>query len=138
MIDPRTAPYAALLIRLALGAMFIAHGLTKWLLFTLPGTAEFFASVGFPGWTAYPVTALEVVGGAALVLGVYVRPLAALLAVELLAAASVHWHNGWMFSNPDGGWEYPVFLAVTCAALALLGDGVHALKASGTVPVGAR
>lgn len=128
MIDTRMAPYAALLLRLALGVMFIAHGLLKWLVFTLPGTAEFFASVGFPGWTAYPVTFLEILGGAALILGVAVRPLAAVLTVELLGAATVHLSNGWLFSNKDGGWEYPVFLAVACAALALLGEGAYALR----------
>jgi putative oxidoreductase len=128
MIDARMAPYAALLLRLALGAMFIAHGLLKWLVFTLPGTAEFFASVGFPGWTAYPVTFLEILGGAALILGVVVRPLAAVLTVVLLGAATVHLSNGWLFSNKDGGWEYPVFLAVACAALALLGEGAYALR----------
>jgi putative oxidoreductase len=127
MIDTKTAPYAALLLRLALGVMFIAHGLTKLLVFTLPGTAEFFASVGFPGWTAYPVTALETLGGAALVVGVFVRPLAAVMAVELLGAAWVHLGNGWMFANKDGGWEYPVFLAAASAALALLGPGAFAL-----------
>lgn len=128
MIDARTAPYAALLLRVSLGVMFIAHGLLKWLVFTLPGTVEFFASVGFPGWTAYPVTALEIIGGAMLVLGVFTRPLAVVLAFELLGAATVHWANGWLFSNKDGGWEYPVFLALACAALALLGDGALALK----------
>jgi putative oxidoreductase len=128
VIDTRMAPYAALLLRLALGVMFIAHGLLKWLVFTLPGTAEFFASVGFPGWTAYPVTFLEILGGAALILGVVVRPLAAVLTVELLGAATVHLPNGWLFSNKDGGWEYPVFLAVACAALALLGEGAYALR----------
>jgi len=128
MFDAKTAPYAALLLRLALGLMFVAHGLTKWFVFTMPGTAEFFASVGFPGWTAYPVTALEILGGAALIAGVFVRPLAAVLAVELLVAATVHFSNGWMFSNKDGGWEYPVFLAVACVVLALLGEGAFSLR----------
>jgi|ERR1035437_768332 putative oxidoreductase len=130
MLDTRTAPYAVTLLRAALGVMFLAHGLLKGLVFTLPGTAEFFASVGFPAWTAYPVTALEILGGLALVLGVYTRPLAAVLALELLGASQVHLANGWLFSNKDGGWEYPVFLAVACAVLALLGDGAWALKPS--------
>ena len=52
MIDTRTAPYAALLLRIALGVMFLAHGLTKLLVFTLPGTAQFFAKIGFAGWLA--------------------------------------------------------------------------------------
>lgn len=63
MIDSRTAPYAVLLLRLALGVMYLAHGLTKLLVFTLPGTAQFFAKVGFAGWLAYPVTYFEIVGG---------------------------------------------------------------------------
>ncbi|HSB25695.1 MAG TPA: DoxX family protein [Burkholderiaceae bacterium] len=128
MIDTKLAPYAALLLRVALGVMFIAHGLTKWLVFTLPGAAKFFASVGFPGWTAYPVTFLEIVGGAALVAGIFVRPLAAVFTIELLAVASVHLPNGWLFTNKNGGWEYPVFLAFASAALALLGEGAYALR----------
>lgn len=128
MIDSRTAPYGVALLRVALGVMFLSHGLLKWLVFTLPGTAEFFVSVGFPGWTAYPVTLLEIAGGAALVLGIYTRPLAAVLTLELLGAAKVHLANGWQFGNKDGGWEYPVFLAVACAGLALMGDGAFALK----------
>ena len=49
MIDARTAPYAALLLRVALGAMFIAHALLKYYVFTLPGTAPFFQPLGLPG-----------------------------------------------------------------------------------------
>ena len=49
MIDVRTAPYAALLLRVALGAMFIAHALLKYYVFTLPGTAQFFQPLGLPG-----------------------------------------------------------------------------------------
>ncbi|VFR16287.1 putative membrane protein [plant metagenome] len=127
MIDPRTAPYAALVLRLALGIMYLAHGLTKLLVFTLPGTAGFFAKVGFPGWLAYPVTFFEIIGGALLILGVLPRWIAALATVQLLAAATVHFGNGWGFGNPGGGWEYPVFLAAASAALALLGDGKPAL-----------
>ncbi|KAF1068242.1 MAG: putative oxidoreductase CatD [Pseudomonas citronellolis] len=130
MIDTRTAPYAALVLRVALGVMFIAHGLTKLLVFTPAGTAGFFQSVGFPGWLAYPVIAFEILGGIGLLLGVYARWIAAVAALQLLAASSVHFANGWSFTNPNGGWEYPVFLAVTALALALLGDGALALKPS--------
>ncbi len=130
MIDNRTAPYAALVLRIALGAMFLAHGLLKLLVFTPAGTAQFFASVGFPAWTAYPVIAAEVLGGAMLVLGVFPRWVAAVLTVELIGATTVHLGNGWMFSNQNGGWEYPVFLALASLTLALLGDGALALKPS--------
>ncbi|OZI38982.1 hypothetical protein CEG14_05445 [Bordetella genomosp. 1] len=131
MIDSRTAPYAALLLRLALGVMYLAHGLTKLLVFTLPGTATFFASIGFAGWLAYPVTAFEIIGGLFLIAGVLPRWVAAIGAIQLLVAASVHFGNGWGFASPNGGWEYPVFLAVTAAALALLGDGKFVLVRSG-------
>lgn len=126
-----TAPYAALLLRLALGIMFLAHGLTKLFVFTPAGTVKFFASVGFPGFLAYPVIAFEIIGGIMLILGIVPRWVAGLAAIELLVASSVHWANGWAFAAPNGGgWEYPVFLAVAAAALALLGDGAYALKRS--------
>jgi len=126
-----TAPYAAFLLRLALGVMFLAHGLTKLLVFTPAGTAQFFFSVGFPGFLAYPVIAFEVIGGIFLILGIVPRWVAAVAAVQLLFASSVHWGNGWAFAAPNGGgWEYPVFLAVAAAALALLGDGAYALRPS--------
>jgi len=138
MIDTKTSPYAALILRVALGFMFIAHGLMKVFVFTLPGTAQFFASVGFPGWTAYPVTALEIAGGVLLVLGVYSRVVAAGLIPVLLGAAAVHLGNGWVFSAPNGGWEYPVFLVVIAVVVALLGDGAYALKPAAVrgAPVG--
>lgn len=130
MIDSKTAPYAALALRLALGTMFLAHGLTKLLVFTLPGTAGFFAKVGFPGWMAYPVTAAEILGGAALIIGLYPRLVAAALLPVLIGASTVHLGNGWSFGNPNGGWEYPAFLIVAALAQALLGDGALTLKTS--------
>lgn len=130
MTTPQTQPYAALVLRLILGAMFLAHGLTKLLVFTPAGTAGFFQSVGFPGFLAYPVIAFEIAAGVLLVLGVYARWVAGLAAVQLLVASTVHFANGWSFTNTNGGWEYPVFLAFTALALALLGDGAWALKRS--------
>ena len=128
MNDLRTAPYAAFVLRLALGFMFVAHGLTKLLVFTPAGTAKFFESVGFAGAFAWPIILFEILAGVLLLLGVYARAVAALAAVELFVASTVHFGNGWMFTNANGGWEYPVFLAVTAAALVLVGDGAFALK----------
>ncbi|MGQ5524959.1 DoxX family protein [Chitinimonas sp. PSY-7] len=130
MIDYKTAPYAALALRLALGTMFLAHGLTKVLVFTLAGTAEFFASLGIPGWVAYPVVFAEIGGGVLLILGVYSRWVAVSLMPVLLGASLAHFHNGWSFSNPNGGWEYPVFLFVIALVITLLGDGALALRPS--------
>lgn len=46
----------------------------------------------------------------------------------LLGSIPVHWGSGWMFSNVGGGWEYPVFLVIVSAAVALIGDGAWALR----------
>lgn len=131
MIDTRTAPLAAFIMRLALGIMFVAHGLTKVLVFTPTGTVGFFESIGFPGVLAYPVMAFEVIGGLMLVLGIYARWIAALAVVQLFVAATVHFGNGWSFTNANGGWEYPIYLCVTALVVALLGDGMFAAKRSG-------
>lgn len=128
MIDTRTAPIGAFLLRLCLGIMFLAHGVTKLVVFTPSGTASFFSSVGFPAWLAWPTIIFEIAAGALLILGVCGRLVAAIGAVELLGASTVHFGNGWMFTNTNGGWEYPVFLAVVAAVVALLGDGAFALK----------
>lgn len=114
---------AALLLRLALGTMFIAHGLIKLLVWTLAGTGQFFESIGLPAWVAWPITGLELVGGVLLILGVRVRWVALILAAELASASMPHLANGWMFTAPEGGWEYPVFLAVTALALSVLDGG---------------
>ena len=134
MIDNRTAPYAATLLRVTLGAMFIAHALLKILVFTVPGTAKFFVSVGFPEWTAYAVIAAELGGGIALVLGVYTRAVAIALIPVLLGALYVHSGNGWLFTAKNGGWEYPLFLTIAAAVQALLGDGAYALRINRPAP----
>lgn len=110
--------------------MWIAHASLKLFVFTLPGTAAFFESVGFPGLLAYPVFAVELAGGLALLAGFYARQVALALVPVMLAAASVHIHNGWVFNAPGGGWEYPAFLAVASVALWLVGDGALAIRRS--------
>ena len=118
---------AALINRLALGTMFLAHGLMKVFVFTLPGTVSFFQSIGFPAWTAYAVVFAEIAGGAALILGVRTRLVSIALLPTLLGALYVHLGNGWVFSAPNGGWEYPAFLVVSAIVQVLLGDGRFAL-----------
>lgn len=122
--------FGVLLLRVSLGVMWIAHALLKLFVFTLPGTATFFESVGLPGVLAYPVFAAELMGGLALVLGVYARQVSLALLPVILTAASVHIPNGWLFTNPGGGWEYPVFLIAASAVLWLLGDGAWSLRRS--------
>jgi putative oxidoreductase len=128
MIDTRTAPYAALLLRLALGGLFLAHASLKLFVFTPAGTAQFFASVGVPGALAYVTIAAEVLGGVALILGVQTRLAALALTPVLLGAiATVHGPAGFFFDNTHGGWEYPAFWTVALLVQVLLGDGAYAL-----------
>ena len=129
MIDSRTAPYAALVLRVSLGAMYIAHSLLlKYFVFTLPGTAQFFESLGLPGALAYVTFWAELLGGLALVAGIGTRVVALALIPVLAGATWVHASNGWVFSAANGGWEYPVFLIAASLVLALLGDGRYALS----------
>lgn len=126
-LDSVTAPYGALLLRIALGTMLIAHGLLKVLVFTIPGTVGYFESIGYPGFFAYLVIAAELGGGALLVLGVQTRLVALALVPVLLGAAIEHAGNGWVFSSPGGGWEFPVFWSVALAAQSLLGGGAYSV-----------
>ena len=134
MIDNRTAPWAALVLRITLGVMFIAHALLKYAVFTLPGTVKFFESLGLPGPLAYVVFWAELIGGVLILAGVYSRWVAAALIPILLGAAWAHAGNGWVFSAPNGGWEYPVFLAAAAAVQALLGDGKYSLTTLFPIP----
>jgi putative oxidoreductase len=120
----------ATILRVSLGAMWIAHALLKLWEFTLPGTAQFFASVGLPGWMAYPVFLAELAGGAALVLGLYARQVALGLLPIVLVATWVHLPNGWVFTSQGGGWEFPAFWTVALLVQAGLGAGAFALDPS--------
>lgn len=128
--DRSRVEFGALLLRLGLGAMFIAHALLKYYVFTLPGTAQFFASLGLPAALGYVTFAAELIGGVLLVLGVYARYVALALVPILLGATWAHVGNGWLFSAPNGGWEYPAFLALASIVQFLIGDGACALQRS--------
>jgi putative oxidoreductase len=128
MIDTRLAPYGAFALRAALGIMFIAHAYLKIAVFTVPGFAGFLTQVGFPAFLAWPVILAELIGGLAILLGFYGRAASVVLLPVLLGALLVHAPNGWVFNAPNGGWEYPAFLALAAVAHALIGDGAFAVK----------
>ena len=132
MIDRRLAPYALLLLRVSLGVMFIAHAWLKIGVFTVPGFAGFLGQVGLPGFLAWPIILAELIGGIALILGLYARAVSVALLPVLLGALMVHAGNGWVFNAPNGGWEYPAFLAAAALVQVLAGDGALALR---TTPV---
>lgn len=122
------------ILRVALGIMFLAHSLILKLgTFGLEGTVQFFVSLGYPAALAYLVIFLEAVGGLFLVLGIQTRWVALIVSPILLGAIPVH-SGGWVFTTPDGGWEYPLYLFVLCIAQALLGEGSYALSRSKPLP----
>ena len=118
----------AFVLRVSLGVMYVAHSLIlKYFVFTLAGTAQFFASLGLPPFLAYAVFWAELIGGVALIVGVWPRAVALALVPVLLGALWTHAGNGWVFSAANGGWEYPLFLVVASVVQALIGDGAYAL-----------
>jgi putative oxidoreductase len=118
------------LLRISFGVMWIAHALLKLLVFTLPGTAQYFASIGLPANLAYLVFTMELLGGIALVFGIYARQIALLLLPIMAVATWVHLPNGWVHTSAGGGWEYPLFLCLVSIVIYLQADGVFTLKRS--------
>jgi putative oxidoreductase len=124
-----TPDIGALLLRLSLGVILLAHSVyLKLLIFTLPGTASYFASLGLPSMSAYIVFALELVGGVAILMGIYSRWFSLLLIPVLLGATWAHWGNGWLFTNTGGGWEFPLLLVVLLMVQMSIGDGKHVIN----------
>lgn len=121
-------PYGALLLRIALGTLFLAHGLLKLLVHKPAGTAAYFRSLGLPGFVGYLTMTAEIGGGVLLMLGVATSLVAfALVPLILGTIVMVHGAKGWMFTNEGGGWEYPAFWAVALVVQALLGSGTYSL-----------
>lgn len=119
---------AALVLRLTLAGLFLAHAWLKIFVFTPAGAAGYFQSLGLPGALAYVTIAVEILGALALLLGFQTSLVAlALIPVLLGAAILAHGPNGFWFTNANGGWEYPAFWAVALFVQALLGGGLLAL-----------
>lgn len=131
MTSDASVPLGITVLRVSLGARWIAHALLEWQVFTLPGTAQCFQSIAFAGVLACPVFAAERLDGIALVLGVCMRLVALGLAPVMAVAAWVHWLNSWVHTSGGGVRESPVFLIARSVALWLLGDGALAWRCSG-------
>lgn len=130
-LDQKYAPIAVTLLRVALGIMFLAHSvLLKLITYTLPGTAAYLESFGWPGYLAYVAFFPEAVGGVMLVLGIQARWVALALTPILLGAIGFHSGFGWVFDSLHGGWEYPAFLSLLTVCQFLLGDGRYVLVRS--------
>ena len=102
MTDDRLRSYGVLLLRVALGTMFIAHSMIYMLMtLTLDGTAKFFVSIGLPAWLAYATFLAEAVGGILLILGIQTRWVALALSPILIGATWAHAGNGWLFASTE-------------------------------------
>jgi putative oxidoreductase len=122
---------AGLLLRAALGAMWLTHSIVlKLMTFGIAGFAQWLGSVGIAPALAWPLVIAEIVGGVAILLGIHGRWASIALLPVLIGATAIHAGNGWVFSNANGGWEYPLFLLAASVAHILLGDGAFALKRS--------
>src|SRR5260370_29113551 len=115
-------PSGAMLLRIALGALFIANGLLKLIGFNPAGTAASFRSLGLPGFVGYLTMAAEIGGGTLLILGI-ASSLVALALVPLILGTiyMVHGSKAWIFANEGGGWEFPASWAGALAVHASLG-----------------
>lgn len=127
--DARASAGLAIL-RIAVGVIFLTHGIPK-LLGGVPGTADFFGQLGIPAPTiaAWVVTLLEVGGGLLLVLGLLVVPVAVLFIIHMaVGLVLVHLPEGWYVVGPgQGGAEFNVLLIAANLALVLGGGGLWAL-----------
>lgn len=118
------------ILRVVVGLVFVAHGAQKVFVYGIAGTTGAFGGMGIPfaGVTAPLVAAVELLGGLALVLGVFTRGAALLLAATMLGAVLlVHRKGGFFLPN---GAEYAVSLLAATLALAVAGPGAYALDAA--------
>lgn len=114
-------PFALLLLRVALGVIFIFHGYPK--LTHSQQWVENFGHMGFPRYFAYIAGVLEVFGGAVLIAGIFTRIAGLLLAIEMaVAVCKVHG----LLSNPGNvhNYEFPLMLCVGSFVLAATGAGL--------------
>ncbi len=125
---------ALVLLRVALGAVFIAHGGQKLFQFGIAGTAATFAEMGvvLPAMTASVVAFIEFFGGIALVIGLYTRLAAAGGAVVMLGAMLMVRLPGGFFL-PDGI-EFVMVNFAIAGAIAMVGPGAYSLDAKRMKP----
>ena len=120
------SPYSYALVRFVAGAILVPHGYTKLFVSGVQGVADHVVTaLGLPmplAW-AYLLGVLECFGGAALAVGLLTRPLALMLTIEFIIITFWHSGNGFAFSSPHGGYEYPLVLTVVYAAIFFRGAG---------------
>jgi putative oxidoreductase len=128
-VDRDYAPYGLFLLRIAIGFDWIVHAFLK-ISRGMYTHEALLAKNGITPLLAWPTFTLEVIGGVAILLGWYTRQWAAFLLIFLAVVVWIKWPVGWGYSQPGGGWEYPMLWLVAQAALAIAGSGAFALQGS--------
>jgi len=134
-IDQRTAPYAALVLRIALGLYAIAH--IYWKFYIRPDGLEGWwnglIQAGYPNWVIVYVLSGEFIGAICLIPGIFTRWVA-LYTMPLIAGAAQFWlvRKGFFFTA--AGAELPTLWATALVVQAGLGDGAYALVPSPAFP----
>jgi putative oxidoreductase len=129
MTHSRSIDRALLLLRVALGIVFVMHGWQKLTVFGHAGFANMLGSLGvpFPAVNAAIVIAAELGGGLALLAGAGTRVAAALLAFTMVVAiATVHLPNGFFLPT---GYEFALTLLLVNVAVVLTGAGRYSIDA---------
>jgi len=117
-------PFSLVALRIVLAIIFMSHGYPK-LVHSSANMQTFFIEHGLPGYFVYVAGILETVGGGLLMLGLFTRVAALLLALEMCVAIwKVHSLHGYFAVHE---YEFPLALAATCFALATIGAGVLSL-----------
>ena len=131
MNRPAVRDFALLVLRLVLGAVFVAHGYNHWFEMGMAETGSQFAALGVPQpqLSAYLTGTVELIGGAFLAVGLLTTITASLLALLVLAAGYfVHLDNG--FFIEAGGVEYTLVLAAALFIITVFGTGRVSLDLS--------
>jgi len=120
----------ALILRIVLGITFFVHGFVK---FSGPGgiagQVDWFSNIGLPGFFAYVVAIIELVGGFALIIGLGTKVISALLAIIMIGATlKVKLSLGFLGNGQMAGYELDVALFAMAAYLAINGSKLLSLN----------
>ena len=130
MLNTTNQSWGLTILRVIVGAVFAAHGWQKVFVFGVHNVTGMFRLMGIPAprISAPAIMLIELLGGAALVLGIGTRIAALLLAVDMLGAILfVHLKNGFFAL---GGVEFPLTLLAGCLCIALAGAGALSVQGS--------
>ncbi|WP_322903171.1 DoxX family protein [Paenibacillus campi] len=107
------------IMRVVLGILFLAHGISKFQM-GLAGVSDWFQSVGIPGFLAYVVSPIELVGGILLIIGLFTRYVSVLLIIVLLGAIfTVKLSAGLMGNGQMAGYELDLAFILVALYLAV-------------------